>query len=573
MVRKRSLDLKRKLQQIDGKGYRWYKEIFGEYEYPEFVLRVDHVQGDPFASPSKVTVWLPIERTGIPSWTWANESRRIALCDFLTRVLRRVIQDIARLHRGSGKSGLIEVLRPGQEILERDSVVLRDGRLEVRMHVGLPAHGRTISAHEAIEMFFKEIPKIVRAALFYDQLDHRAMREHIETAEDADWLRARLREEKLVAFVADEACLPRVSGVDPRPMTGPDVVRFVSPPSMRRTFSLPNRGPISGMAIPEGVTLIVGGGYHGKSTLLEALQLGIYNHIPGDGREFVVSVPGTVKIRAEDGRSIRSVNISPFIGALPRGGSTENFSTDDASGSTSQAANIIEALEMGAELLLLDEDTSATNFMIRDHRMQKLLPKQHEPITPFIDRVRELYEQFRVSTILVIGGSGEYFDVADRVICMIDYRAHDFTDKARAISEQFRSERAMETTTRFGSVTPRIPDRSSFDPSRGKREVKINPKGVGAILFGRYEIDLDAVEQIVETAQTRAIGEAIFYAMRYMDGRRTLREVIDQVMKDIREQGLDVLSVKCRGEMAAFRPFELAAAINRLRSLRMRQRR
>ncbi|MCK4804279.1 MAG: ATPase, partial [Spirochaetes bacterium] len=297
------------------------------------------------------------------------------------------------------------------------------------------------------------------------------------------------------------------------------------------------------------------------------LELGIYNHIPGDGRELVVSDPCTMKIRAEDGRRIEKVDISPFIAGLPFGRDTGAFSTEDASGSTSQAANIIEALETGARVLVMDEDTSATNFMIRDHRMQELVSKDREPITPFIDKVRQLYSDLEVSTVLAIGGSGDYFDVADHVICMIEYKPRDMTGQARAIADKYRSERVPEGGEYFGNISERVPLARSFDPSRGRREVKISSRGLKSIDFGVFRIDLGAVEQLVDLSQTRAIGDAIYYATRYMDGKRTLAEIINAVMGDAADKGLDMLSREPAGDYALFRGLELAAAINRLRTL------
>jgi predicted ABC-class ATPase len=436
--------------------------------------------------------------------------------------------------------------------------------------MGLPAFGRRIAGRHAEAMFFEELPRIVGAALFFENLDSSRLYRHVETSEDADFLREKLDELELVAFVKDGAVLPRASGIDPRPMTQGQVVKFESPESFRVEVELPNSGPITGMGIPQGVTLIVGGGYHGKSTLLNALEMGVYNHIPGDGREFVVTNSHAVKIRAEDGRRIEKVDISPFIADLPFGKGTREFSTDDASGSTSQAANTMESLEAGAKVLLIDEDTSATNFMIRDHRMQELVSKDKESITPFIDKVRQLYHDLNVSTILVIGGSGEYFDVADHVICMVEYKPHDMTDEARTIAEKYKAERKSEGGESFGAMTPRIPQAESFDPQKGKKAVKISAKGLKSILFGIHHIDLTAVEQLIDRSQTNAIGDAIHYATRYMDGKRTLREVIDLVIEDIHSKGLDTLQSRLAGNYAEFRRFELAAAINRLRTLRVR---
>jgi predicted ABC-class ATPase len=471
--------------------------------------------------------------------------------------------------RGTGKSGLIAMTQIGQSVLERTSALVSDESVEVRFVVGLPAHGRSISGRQAAQMLCEDIPQIVDRCVHYRSLDTAAIDRHVETVEDADWLRQQLLERGLVAFIPDGAILPRRSGVDERPLLD-DAVPFNSPQTLRVEFICPNRGLVRGMSIPAGVTLVVGGGFHGKSTLLKAIELSVYNHIPDDGRELVVTHPAAVKIRAEDGRSIAGVDISPFINQLPQGRSTRQFATPNASGSTSQAANIMEALEAGAKLLLVDEDTAATNFMIRDRRMQQLIAKDKEPITPFIDKVRQLYAEYGVSTILVIGGSGDYFDVADTVIAMENYQPHDVTENAKAIAFATRTERIPEGGKQFGQITSRIPLPESIDPSRGQREVKLKVRDVDEVLFGTEEIDLSAVEQIVEAGQLRAIASAIVYAKEhYMDGRCTLPEILDRVIADIESEGLDTLSNLPEGDLVLFRRFELAAALNRLRTLKV----
>jgi predicted ABC-class ATPase len=564
-------DLKKILQRIDGKGYKAYKDIEGAFDFREYQLFIDRAQGDPFASPSQVRVRVYCDIAGFPEEIYKGRSREIALRDYITRMFHRACQMHSRGNRGTGNSGIIAIDRPGQEILERTSAFVTPSWTEARFVVGLPAFGRRIAGRHAASIFFEEIPRIVRAALHYKNLDTDDLITHVKTSEDADSLRMDLAEQGIVAFVADGSTLPRASGIDPGPLLKGKIVHFQSPKSLQVEMKRPNFGPITGMGIPEGVSLIVGGGYHGKSTLLDALEMGVYNHIPGDGREFVVSSPRTAKIRAEDGRRIEKVNISPFITNLPFGHSTQGFSTEDASGSTSQAANTIEALEAGAQVLLIDEDTSATNFMIRDHRMQELVSKEREPITPFIDRIRQLSRDLDVSTILVIGGSGDYFDVADNVICMIEYTPHDMTSKAQEIAEKYKTERQREGGDFFGRITCRIPLSGSFDPSKGRRDVKISAKGLKTILFGKHPIDLGAVEQLIDASQTRALGDAIRYATLYMDGERTIAEVIEAVLNDIDNKGLDVLSSRPTGDYAKFRGLELAAAINRLRTLAVRQ--
>jgi predicted ABC-class ATPase len=564
--------LRSQLLRIDGRGYKAYRDIEGEYRFPSFTLHIDHVQGDPFAAPSRVRVRVPQSVASYPPDTFSDRSRNVALANFLTlQFSARARAAVER--RGAGKSGLIEIDRPGQEMLERTSVVVTPQYVEARFAVGLPARGRRILGRHAAEMLLEDIPAIAEGSLLYRANDPKSLYRYATTCEDADSLRASLRDSNLVAFVADSAVLPRRSGVDDRPLQEGIVVPFQSPESLRMDFHLPNAGAVTGMGIPEGVTLIVGGGYHGKSTLLSALERGIYNHRPGDGRELVVADPDAVKIRAEDGRRVEGVDISPFIDNLPYGQDTRHFSTENASGSTSQAANIIEAMEAGARVLLLDEDTAATNFMIRDHRMQELVAKEHEPITPFIDKVRQLHADLGVSTVLVMGGSGDYFDVADTVISMHDYLPQDVTAQARAIAQRHRAERVSEGGERFGTVAPRTPIPGSLNPSKGRRDVNVKARGLRTVLFGTEAIDLGGVEQLVDGSQTRALAQALLYARkRYMDGNTALADILDRVMADIQEKGLDVLDPRLVGTLARFRRFELAAALNRLRTLRVRAR-
>lgn len=595
--------LYQKLLDLDNRGYKAYKDISGEYQFPDFTLIIDYVQGDPFASPSKLRVQIPPAIANFPPQLYQNPIREVALRDYLTRQFDRAAYEISS-RRGTGKSGMIAITKVGQEVLARTSVylvqvanptpktiggnpALQRGKpiaavsekgIEIRFFVGLPARGRNILGRQAAAMLCEDIPAIVDRALKYENLDQAACQRHVETVEDAESLRQQLGDRSLVAFIANDAILPRQSGVDDRPLSRENAIAFQSPASLEVELNRPNGGPIRGLGIPRGITLIVGGGYHGKSTLLKAIERGVYNHIPDDGREFVVTDSAAVKVRAEDGRSVAGVDISPFINQLPQGRSTTHFSTENASGSTSQAANIMEALEalvLGEKptppVLLVDEDTAATNFMIRDRRMQALIAKEQEPITPFIDKVKQLYHDYGVSTILVMGGSGDYFDVADRVIAMDNFQPVELTEKAKAIAAEYRTGRTSEGGQKFGKIKPRVPLAESLDPSGGKRDVRVKVRDVDEVTFGSEDLDLSAVEQLVSKDQLRAIAEAMVYAKnRYIDGVKTLPEILDKIMADIEENGLDIISPFPQGDLAMFRRFELAAAINRLRTLQVK---
>ncbi len=566
--------LRAALDRIDGKGYGAYRALSGSHDLGSFNLFVDKVQRDPFAPPSLVRV--RTRENGFDPVLFGNPVRRVAFEDFLTRRVAAVIREVVRGDRGSGGSGRVEVQRPSQVVLSRTSMVVEPDHVEVRLAVGLPARGRTVDARAARSVLLEELPEVARGALAPEGVEESAARGHVETVEDARYLRELLPGLGLVAFVADGAVLPRESGASDRPLRE-GAVPFESPQEFRVTVDLPNRGPVSGMGVPEGVTLVAGGGFHGKSTLLSALSWGVYDHEPGDGREFVVARGDAVKIRAEDGRSVSGVDISAMIGDLPGGRSTKDFSTPNASGSTSQAANIAEALEVGASLLLVDEDTSATNFMVRDERMRELV--RREPISPFMDLVRPLYRSLGVSTVVIVGGVGDYLEVADRVILLEDYVPSDATARARDVTRRFPPRVPLEDRE-VQEVRPPKGRRlraSSVDLGGGGRDrERARGRDLQAIELGRERVDLSSLEQLAEAGQTEAIARLVgrFVATGEVRG---MRELVEETFAFLSEGGLDSLGGFGRhpgrhpgqhpGQLSLPRAQEVAAALNRVRSL------
>lgn len=566
---KTSRDLKQFLRSVDGKGYPAYKGAKGEYRFPDYVLSVDHVQGDPFASPSRISIHVDGKRAGFPPASYDTDYKRTALSDHLLRQFGESLKPYEFQAKGSGKSGLLAVSRPGQEILERTGCKINktDGSLILRLEVGFPANGRSIRSEELIKILFDFLPSCAAEICFYHSYSDgkkRQIEEVRKLAEDQQFLRSQLTELGLAAFVANGAILPRKSGISEEPMK--KAVPFLSPSAMEVEISLPNKGRIKGMGIPKGITLIVGGGYHGKSTLLKALEKGVYNHISGDGREFVVTESSAVKLRAEDGRSVKKVDISAFINNLPDHRDTVRFSTEDASGSTSQAAGLVEAIESGAKVFLIDEDTSATNFMIRDRLMQQVVSRDREPITPFVERIRALYEQKGISTILVAGSSGAYFHPADRVIQMDAYVPVEITSFAKEAAEAY--EEGI-----FPLPLPEINlSRVPLALETGGKEERSKTKVLGRDSFkiGHEVVDLRYVEQIADVEQVAALGFLLQYAgARLINRKKTLVQVVDELEHMVRTEGLDVLGEKgyLPVNLALPRRQEIFAAFNRCRSL------
>ncbi len=562
-------ELKSLLSRLDGRGYKAYRELEGIYRLaPELSFYLDRAQGDPFAAPSRVRVRLAMAEARFPAALLSNQVRKMALQDYILRAFARELKALSR-PRGTGGSGLYRVDAGGQEIIFRSGCLVEEEFVEVRFFMGLPAAGRRILGQTALSMILEEIPRAARV-LRYSFHPARELEAFVDLVEDVEYIRGQLDDLGLVAFVGDGAILPRRSGVDDRPLKEGAVI-FSSPPELRVKLDTRHHGSVSGMGIPSGVTLIVGGGFHGKTTLLEALSRGVYPHIPGDGRQWVITHSRAVKVRSEDGRFVAGVDISPFIADLPLGRSTRFFSTEDASGSTSLAAAIMEALEMGAKVLLIDEDTAATNFLIRDARMQALIPRDKEPIVPFVDKVRLLLRDYGVSTILVLGGSGDYLDVADRVIALDNYRVYDLTARAREVGRRLPSRRQPEGGDSFGLVCPRRPLPESFKPRKGRRE-RVKTRGLREIIFGQEVIDVSLVEQLVDDSQARTIAEIIRYFGHHLAPKGVgLREGVEMALELIRQKGFDALVGYPAGDLAFPRSFEVAAAINRLRSLKVQQ--
>lgn len=553
---------------LDGAGYGAYKKLKGTYSESGLRVSIDRVQADPYASPSKVRLILPMDAAGIPQQLIDDPVGRVAVADFLAR----------RIQADRSRPKNVHIGDVGQQVLERTHVLVTPDRVEARLLVGLPAKGRRILGRQAAHLLADDLPALADACLCHDRFaaaDVEALADHVALLRDQEDLRTQLKPRKLVAFVGNGAILPRAAGDSDRPLATARATAFQSPESLTQTFVLPSGRTVTGMGIPEGLTVIVGGGYHGKSTLLRALERGIYPHIAGDGREWVISRADVASVRAEDGRPITGDDISPFITNLPTGADTRHFTTTNASGSTSQSANVVEAHAAGTSALLIDEDTSATNFMIRDRLMQRLVPNDKEPITPFVQRVRSLYDATSVSTVLIAGGSGAYLRLADTVIAMDAYRPSEVTERAHEIAGE-----AGDTGNTGGTEGGGEPAQNRFDHvtatrvlARGTLNSRKPPKprGLSTISVDRSDIDLSAVGQLVAPSQTAAIAAALVWLSKNADGQTPLVDLVARLEHQIIEKGLAVLAPgrDHPGHLSRPRGAEILAAVNRYRDLKL----
>ncbi|MBK5239999.1 ABC-ATPase domain-containing protein [Clostridium sp.] len=565
---KNSDALKKELDRIDGKSYRLYKDLAGEYDFEDYILSIDHVQGDPFASPSRIRVIVNQNIAEFPKELFDNKNKNTAVADYLTREFYSNINRCSTKVFGSGKSGLIAISRCPQEILTRTSIIIDNDKIEARFYVGFPARGRSVLSRELEKILYNVIPNIVENTLIYKNINCEKLLNRVKLVEDQEYIRAELKNRGLVAFVANGAMLPRESGVSTKALKGGKV--FVSPKELEVEFNTKTQGTICGMGLSTGITLIVGGGFHGKSTLLKALELGVYNHIEGDGREFVITDESALKIRAEDNRCVTKTDISLFINNLPNGRDTVEFYTENASGSTSQAANIIEGIGSSAKVLLIDEDTSATNFMMRDDLMQKLVCTEKEPITPFIEIVRPLYKQKGISTIIVVGSSGDFFDIADSVIQMDNYEAVDVTIEAKKLSHGHIIKRINDRNLKIDITFNRVVKAGTI--KSGEKGVKVKAIGLDTLSINREDINLRAVEQIVDTEQVNAIGSIMKWAeASIMNRGLSFENMVDNIICEIEKNGLISMErVKGgSGSLALPRKQEIMAAYNRYRNLKM----
>ncbi|TOM77376.1 isopentenyl-diphosphate delta-isomerase [Vibrio parahaemolyticus] len=536
------------LKKIEKQNYRAYQQIKGQYDFTDFTLFIDHVQGDPYASASRFRATRAWSLTGLEWLKDESPAFQRAARDFIARSFEQFAK----------QENTVSIALNGQTVLDSTAVLFTEEGIELRFRVNLPAEGRSVLGKKANNILTFHLPKFIRRATLERELNKEAMVKHCQVVEDQSALREQLEAHNLVAFVANGSVLPRIAGNCDLPMK--EAVEFTAPESLQVTLHAPNKGYVTGLGIPKGITLIVGGGFHGKSTLLNAIERSIYDHIPGDGREYIVTDQKAMKIRAEDGRCVHHLNLSNYINHLPMGKDTADFSTQDASGSTSQAAWLQESIEAGATSLLIDEDTSATNFMIRDERMQALVAKGDEPITPLVDRIGQLRDELDISTIIVMGGSGDYLDAANTVIQMHDYQAVDVTEKAKQVIAQHPTQRHNESEESLQTFRPRALNRVALMNILTDGKFRVSAKGKDSLRFGKEFTDLSALEQIESADEVNAIGWLWFQLAQLPGWCNNPAKEIEEMLS-----GEWHASLPKQGDLAKPRTLDVMAALNRMR--------
>lgn len=542
-----------KLKKLEKQNYRAYQQIKGQYDFGDYTLFIDHVQSDPYASPSRLRATRAWSLTGLSWLRDKSLAYQIAARDFIARSFAEFAK----------QENSLTIQLTGQTVLDSTSVLFSEHGIELRFRMSLPAEGRDILAKKALNILTFHLPKMIRKATLERELNIEALKLHCETIEDQQALRAQLAENNLVAFIANGSILPRIAGNCDLPMK--DAIPFQAPSELEIALNTPNKGEVRGLGIRQGITLIVGGGFHGKSTLLTAVERSIYDHIPGDGREGIVTDANAMKIRAEDGRCVHNLNLSNYINHLPLGKDTQDFTTQDASGSTSQAAWLQESIESGATTLLIDEDTSATNFMIRDERMQALVTKGDEPITPLVDRIGQLRDQMAISSLIVMGGSGDYLDVADTVIQMHDFQAVDVTAKAQEVIALHPTERQNECETPLTKHTPRSVNCMALQALLAEGKFRVSAKGTESLRFGKEFTDLTALEQIESPSEINAIGWLWFQIAQKSGWSDNPANDFALMLNDDWH-----LAMPNNGDLAKPRILDAMAALNRMRKAKFK---
>ena len=558
------------LSEIDGKPFAEYERLLGDFDFARYVIKCMKIDSARDAENPVFNIRIPQSIAELPGHLYDSPVRRTALEDYLTRNLCAVASRIARFNESGWARRNIIIAEPGQKILPRTSVIVTKEYIDARIRIAMPykvyvSGERLIDAEMARKVFFEDLPEIVSSSIFCCNLDLAEVEDFVNGMEDADRIRQTLATLGLVSFVGEGSLLAREQDTDL-----PDydhIAPFEVSEAAQTEIDVPNAGKIIGLGIPAGLTVVLGDAANGRKDFMSAIAAGVFNHIPGDGRETVITVSDAVQVATERGRSVQEVNITPFL-AESEMGNPASYSTRSADSFVSQAAATIEALEVGARVLIVDENTSSSAFLTTDARVAGLLGST--PRTSLAQRARQMVDELGVS--IVIGGENlvaEYIPIADTILKVEDFQVTNITEEAKALNLAVPPEApAVNLGPMLGRSRWIMP--SSIDAAVGSKDVVIEAIDLNAIQFGRSVIELDSVPQIADESQTLTLGLLLYYAkLRYMQEGYPLREMLDMIDRDLSSEGLGTISRDLRGDLARPRRYELAAALNRLPTFRV----
>ena len=558
------------LSEIDGKPFAEYERLLGDFDFARYVIKCMKIDAAHDAENPVFNIRIPQSIAELPGHLYDSPVRRTALEDYLTRNFCAVAGRIARFNESGWARRNIIIAEPGQKILPRTSVVVTKEYIDVRVRIALPykvyvSGERLVDAEMARRVFFEDMPETVSSSIFCCNLNLAEVEDFVNGMEDADRIRQTLSTLGLVSFVGEGSLLAREQDTDL-----PDydqIAPFEVSEAAQTSIDVPNAGKVIGLGIPAGLTVVLGDAANGRKDFMSAIAAGVFNHIPGDGRETVITVSDAVQVATERGRSVQEVNITPFL-SESESGNPASYSTRAADSFISQAAATIEALEVGARVLIVDENTSSSAFLTTDARVAGLLGAT--PRASLAQRARQMVDELGIS--IVIGGENlvaEYIPVADTVLKVEDFQVTNITEEAKALNLAVPPEApAVNLSPMLGRSRWIMP--SSIDAAVGSKDVVIEAIDLNAIRFGRSIIELDSVSQIADESQTLTLGLLLYYAkLRYMQEGYPLREMLDMIDRDLSSEGLGTISRELRGDLARPRRYELAAALNRLPTFRV----
>ena len=556
-----------KIEQVNLKGHGDLQQLLGDYDFSRYVLKILRIEEPVETQLSMLIVRVPQLIAGFPQDLIQTPVGRTALEDLIARKVADEIEKTASYDTAGISRRRLYFTRPGQKILPRSSLVVTEEYVEARIYFRPPMQDDKIMGSDLKELFFGMLPRIANSALIYCNLHEGEAERCVNSMSDADHIRRLLPTRGWVSFVAEQSHLCRVNHGDTPDMHRTQTLRVDD--ALAKSLDLPKAGAVRGFGVPSGLTVILGDAYSGRVELMRAMSAGIYNHVRGDGREQVITVPDAVYLKAEAGRSVRRVDLSAFL----RDAGDENspvFSSPNADVFASEAAATVEALEAGARALLFDESDSSPEFLARDPRLAGLTPPAEQRITPLSAIARRMVDQLGVS--VVVAGTvtvTDFIPVADTVLRIANFKVYDVTKEAKKLVTAVPAPSApinvASMVERSRSIVP-----SSIDPSAGRSDFLIEADDIHSLRFGREKIDLSSVEQLADVDQTRTIGRILYYAKtRYMEEVRPIREILDAIDHDLSSEGLETLTRTLQGDLARPRRYEIAAALNRLPSLRI----